>query len=165
MIDAAHRRGIRVLLDVIFNHTGNNWIYANGQDMPAYLAWPQFYQKGDWRDQNGNLDTTIESDDDGVWPREMQQENYDTRAGEGDLGAGDLDDEHAEFRRTDFLGVRHINYDGTGALDDLARCYKYWIGLTDCGGFRIDRERKQEKSRNCRDQKRSDPIFHSRSAY
>jgi len=32
-------------------------------------------------------------------------------------------------------------------------------------GSRIDRERDQEKSGDCRDQKRSDPIFHSRSAY
>jgi len=32
-------------------------------------------------------------------------------------------------------------------------------------GCRIDRERDQEKSGDCRDQKRSDPIFHSRSAY
>src|SRR5881275_569420 len=45
---------------------------------------------------------------------------------------------HAEMRRTDFVGDRDINYDGTTALDDITRCYKYWIALTDCDGFRVD---------------------------
>ena len=53
-------------------------------------------------------------------------------------GQGDIDDPHAEMRRTDFIGDRDINYDGTTALDDITRCYKYWIALTDCDGFRVD---------------------------
>ena len=44
----------------------------------------------------------------------------------------------AAFRRTDFMDMRDFNFDGTEALDDLARCYKYWIALTDCDGFRLD---------------------------
>ncbi len=150
LIGAAHGRGMRVLLDVVFNHTGDNWIYANGQDQPPYLPWPQFYQRGDWRDGNGNFVVQIGGDDDGVWPQELQQDDYYTRAGEGSLGAGDLNDEHAEFRRTDFVGDRHLNYDGTDTLDDLARCYKYWIALTDCDGFRIDtlKHLTQEAARN-----------------
>src|SRR4051812_6465676 len=34
LVAAAHGKHIRVLLDVVFNHTGDNWIYANGQDQP-----------------------------------------------------------------------------------------------------------------------------------
>ena len=34
--------------------------------------------------------------------------------------------------------LRDVNFDGTAALDDVARCYKYWIALTDCDGFRLD---------------------------
>ena len=86
----------------------------------------------------GGLDNTIAGNDDGVWPSELQEEDYYTRAGEGNLGAGSLDDPHAEFRRTDFVGLRDLNYDGTTALDDIARCFNYWIALTDCDGFRID---------------------------
>ena len=138
LISEAHRRDMRVLLDIVFNHTSNNWIYANGQDQPPYRPWPGFYDKGDWRNRTGALTGTIQGPDDGVWPTELQRDDYYTRAGEGNLGAGDIDDPHAEFRRTDFVGDRDINYDGTNALNDLARCYKYWIALTDCDGFRLD---------------------------
>jgi len=140
LVAQAHQRGMRVLLDVVFNHTSDNWIYANvaNPDSPPYLPWPGFYQKGDWRDRSGNFTPAIGGPDDGVWPTEFQGDDYYTRAGQGDLGAGGIDDPHAEFRRTDFLGDRDINYDGTNALADIARCYKYWIALTDCDGFRMD---------------------------
>lgn len=138
LVAAAHAKNMRILLDIVFNHTADNWIYANGQDQPPFLPWPQFYQKGQWRDRTGNLTSTIGGNDDGVWPEELQTDDCYTRAGEGDLGKGDIDDPHAEFRRTDFVGDRDINYDAPGVLDNVARCYKYWIALTDCDGFRID---------------------------
>jgi glycosidase len=150
LVAAAHQRNLRVILDIVFNHTGNNWIYSNGQDQPPFLPFPQFYSKGPWRDRDDNPVATIGADDDGVWPKELQIDDYYTRAGEGDLGAGNIDDPHAEFRRTDFDGDRDINYDGTAALDDVARCYKYWIALTDCDGLRIDtlKHVDQETGRN-----------------
>jgi glycosidase len=138
LVSQAHGRGMRVLLDVVFNHTSNNWVYGNDQDQPPYRPWPQYYGKGRWRTRSGGLTSMIQGPDDGVWPTELQNDDYYTRAGEGSLGAGDIDDPHAEFRRTDFVGDRDINYDGTKALNDIARCYKYWIALTDCDGFRID---------------------------
>jgi glycosidase len=138
MVSEAHKRGMRVLLDIVLNHTSNNWIYANGQDQPPFKPWPGFYDKGDWRSRTGGLTAKITGPDDAVWPTEFQVDDYYTRAGEGSLGNGDIDDPHAEFRRTDFVGDRDINYDGTNALNDISRCYKYWIALTDCDGFRID---------------------------
>ena len=141
---------MRVLLDVVFNHTADTWVYADGSDQPPYLPWPGFYRRGQWRTGGGGLADGIAGPDDGVWPVELQTEQYYTRAGEGDLGAGDIDDPHAEFRRTDFVGDRDVNYDGTRALDDVARCYKYWIALTDCDGFRLDtlKHVDQETGRN-----------------
>jgi glycosidase len=140
LVDAAHARGLRIILDVIFNHSGCNWLYANGERQPAYRPFPAFYARGDWFDGVGDTTSAIESaaSDTGVWPTELQIEGYYTRAGTGSLGAGSLDDPHAEFRRTDFIDLRDLNFDGTELLDDLARCFKYWIALSDCDGFRLD---------------------------
>lgn len=150
LVAAAHSQGMRVILDIIFNHSGCNWIYANGQREASYLGWPAFHQKGPWLDRTGGNTAAIHSDDDGVWPTELQQDDYYTRAGTGNLGEGNIDDPHAEHKRTDFLSLRDFNFDQTSALDDLARCYKYWIALTDCDGFRIDtlKHVSQEVGRN-----------------
>ncbi len=143
VIAAAHARNMRVLLDIVVNHTGNNWIYdltpGPLADQPPYRPWPNFYGKRQWRDKNDQATQAgIKGSDDGVWPDELWDDNTYTRAGEGSLGNGDIDDPHAEFRRTDFVGDRDLNYDGPGVLDVVARCYKYWIALTDCDGLRID---------------------------
>jgi glycosidase len=140
LVAAAHAQGLRVILDVIFNHSGCNWLYASGQRTPPYKPFPGFYQKGPWLDSDEDPVATIgpADADSGVWPTELQQDGHYTRAGTGSLGAGSLDDPTAEFRRTDFIELRDFNFDGTEALDDLARCYKYWIALTDCDGFRLD---------------------------
>lgn len=138
MVDAAHAAGLRVILDVIFNHTGNNWVYPGDVDKPPYQHWPAHYAQGKWRMGDDGLAVAIGGVDDGVWPEELQDDGHYTRAGEGSLSAGSFDDPHAEFRRTDFVGLRDVNFDGSRALDDLARCFKYWIALSDCDGFRID---------------------------
>ena len=152
LVAAAHAKGLRVILDVIFNHSGCNWLYANEQRTPPFKPFPGFYQKGPWLDPDEIPVAAIGSADSdaGVWPAELQQDQYYTRAGTGSLGAGSLDDPTAEFRRTDFIELRDINFDGTEALDDLARCYKYWIALTDCDGFRLDtlKHVSQETGRN-----------------
>ena len=31
LVDAAHDRGLYVILDVIYNHSGNNWFYRDEQ--------------------------------------------------------------------------------------------------------------------------------------
>ncbi|HEX2458552.1 MAG TPA: alpha-amylase family glycosyl hydrolase, partial [Vicinamibacterales bacterium] len=51
LVDAAHSRGIYVLLDVIYNHTGNNWFYDAGgtaRDSLAYRFSPPYPFHG-WR--------------------------------------------------------------------------------------------------------------------
>lgn len=140
MVRAAHERGMRVLLDIVFQHSGPNWQYPpdtpGGAEMPRYTSGR--YPFGSWVDATGALLTGAPDIDDAAWPDEVRNVDYYTRAGAGDLGAGDLGDPAAEHKRTDFFTLRDFNLDAAGALTDLALCYKYWIALTDCDGFRLD---------------------------
>jgi glycosidase len=140
LVAAAHTEGLRIILDIIFNHSGSNWLYPpetpGGALMPRYIT--GHYPFGSWRGNQGQSVAQIQSSEDGVWPAELAEAGVYTRAGAGDLGAGDLDDPQAEHKRSDFFDLRDFRLDRASVLNDLARCYKYWIALTDCDGFRID---------------------------
>jgi glycosidase len=148
LVAAAHAKGMRVILDVIFNHSGSNFDYRVGgkrQNQAPYLPWAGYYPDTAWRDRDDGLRADAPGPDDGVWPSELQNPDCYTRAGSGDLGAGSLDDPHAEHKRTDFLSLRDFNFDPPGAggadpatLSLLVRCYAHWVALTDCDGFRLD---------------------------
>ena len=69
-----HQRGLRVLLDVIFNHFGANWLYPpgtpGGEIKAAYTAGQ--YPFGAWHGEQGQAIVTIAGGEDGVWPSEFQ---------------------------------------------------------------------------------------------
>lgn len=140
LVDLAHKQGMRIILDIIFNHSGCNWLYP--QQTPGGIYEAAYtsgrYDFGSWRDGLGAPKQYIEEGADGAWPKEMQYEDCYTRAGSGSLDAGDIDHSQAEHKRSDFHSLRDFNLDNTGLFNDLARCFKYWIALTDCDGFRID---------------------------
>jgi glycosidase len=154
LCEDAHSRGLRVILDIIANHTGDNWGYvAPGDDAgalrnePPYLDFPQFYgaAAGDgagWttalRDEHQRGTPVAGGPHDGVWPIELQGPRHYTRAGAGSLGAGDLGDPHAEHKRTDFFALKDLALDAGETLSALIDCYRYWIALTDCDGLRLD---------------------------
>jgi glycosidase len=140
LVAAAHEHGLRVILDVIFNHSGANWLYPpdtpGGAERPAYTTGR--YRFGAWRGDQGQPVAAVQTADEGVWPAELRIEDSYTRAGRGDLGRGALEDPEAEHKRSDFEDLRDFRLAAPGLLTELARCYKYWIALTDCDGFRID---------------------------
>jgi glycosidase len=140
LIRRAHERGMRVLLDVIFNHSGANWLYPPGTPggdlMPGYTTGQ--YPFGQWRGDQGQPVAAVSGPEDGAWPAELRDPDSYTRAGFGDLGAGSLDDDGAEFRRTDFEDLRDFALEAGQTMRLLAQAYAYWIALTDCDGFRID---------------------------
>jgi glycosidase len=148
LVRAAHARGLRVILDVIFNHSGSNFDYEiAGQRVatPSFRRWPGFYPSILFTGENDETVAVIHGPEEGVWPRELQAPECYSRAGTGSLDRGSIDDPHAEHKRTDFGDLRDFNFDRPGGgiqdpetLRRLAECYKYWIALTDCDGFRID---------------------------
>jgi glycosidase len=153
LVDAAHNRDMYVLLDVIYNHSGNNWFYDDGGTPKSDLDYrfsPPYRVQG-WRSATGASISTIGSIDDGVWPREFQDFDWYTRAGK--IGKWDPepweDPLHPdnEFRRGDFFDLKDLSLprddkdkDATRnqVLNSLIRVYQYWIALSDCDGFRID---------------------------
>ena len=150
MVDAAHKKGIYVILDVIYNHSGNNWFYSeqNGEvryrNTMSYRFSPQ-YSFGKWRSKSGNIADQISNREDGVWPEEFQKTEYYTRAGQIERWDPDLSwenprDDDCEFRRGDFGDLKDFNhkYNDNEVLNALIRVYEYWIALSDCDGFRID---------------------------
>jgi glycosidase len=144
LVDAAHTRGIFVLLDIIYNHSGNNWFYAvNGSPRTTlpYRFQPPYAVHG-WRSGTGQSTGNIATLDDGAWPREFQNLDWYTRAGQ--IGRFDPesweDPLHPdnEFRRGDFFDLKDVNLNRQDTLSAVIRAYQYWIALSDCDGFRID---------------------------
>lgn len=146
LVDAVHDRGMYVILDVIFNHSGNNWYYRNEQNGLAMATMPyRFtppYPLHGWRSAQGDSMPVPVTLDDGVWPREFQNAGWYTRGGEiGHWGTAQWEDPQSpelEFRRGDFYDLKDFNLENESTLCSLARVYQYWIALTDCDGFRID---------------------------
>jgi glycosidase len=144
LVDTAHDRGIYVLLDVIYNHSGNNWYYDD-QGSPAdelpYRYQPPHPFHG-WRSQAGASVEQPGSLDDGAWPLEFQQLEWYTRAGR--IGRWDPDwwedplHPEIEFRRGDFYSLKNLEVRRNDVLSAVIRVYQYWIALSDCDGFRID---------------------------
>lgn len=143
LVDAAHEKGIYVILDVIYNHTGNNWFYRqNGDkaDMLSYRFQPSYPFYG-WRSHHDSVNT-VSKIDEGVWPKEFQDVEWYHRAGKIDKWDPDPweDPMHPDnqFRRGDFFDLKDLKLERDDVLDAVIKVYEYWIALTDCDGFRID---------------------------
>jgi glycosidase len=144
LVDAAHDRGMYVLLDIIYNHSGNNWFYDDKGEprttLPYRYAPPYGFHS--WRSRLGAPTRFIQDVDDGVLPHEFQNPDWYTRAGSiGQWDAAGWENPlHplVEFRRGDFFDLKDFDHTRPEVLDALIKVYMYWIALTDCDGFRID---------------------------
>src|SRR5690606_32177111 len=137
-------RNIFVILDVIYNHSGNNWFYdeqGTPRESLPYRFYPPYPIHG-WRSSTGDSRVEIENMDNAVWPTEFQNLEWYTRAGR--IGKWDPEPwenplhPDTEFRRGDFFDLKDINLNRNDTLSGVIRAYQYWIALSDCDGFRID---------------------------
>ena len=135
-----------VILDVIYNHSGNNWFYRDEQtgepkDSRGYRFEPPYPVHG-WRSATGESIPEPQAIDDGVWPQELQNLAWYTRAGSienwGIAAWEDPQSPDVEFRRGDFFDLKDWDLEKPGVIEALARVYQYWIALSDCDGFRAD---------------------------
>jgi glycosidase len=146
LVDAAHDRGMYVILDVIFNHSGNNWFYRDEltgeprNTMPYRFSPP--YPVHGWRSSESESIPEPLTREDGVWPQEFQDINIYTRSGEiGDWGVATWEDPlspFVQYRRGDFYDLKDLNLEHPDTLPIIIKAYQYWIALLDCDGFRLD---------------------------
>lgn len=138
LVRQAHERGMVVILDIIINHTGDNWAYPDDQ---PYYYWHDArgpFKFGHWREVDPSPGF---QNDDGVWPREIQSPNCYKRRGQI------RDWNHSEETiHGDFLSLKELDINRSDVLDTLIKVYKYWIALSDVDGFRVDTVKHMESS-------------------
>jgi glycosidase len=128
LVDKAHQRNppMRIILDVVINHSGDNWgypggysyIYCNGQQFPF----------GNWHSNDRPI------------PVELRNESFYHRCGE--ITANGWDSE-PECICGDICSLKDYatNEDDPVCFDVvnvLAKAHCYWIRETDVDGFRVD---------------------------
>src|ERR1700730_11102645 len=130
LVDAAHgfqRNGksytIRIILDVVVNHSGDNWSYPGG--FTYNYSNDQQFPFGFWRR------------DDRPIPIELRNENYYHRRG----NMADYD-HYPENQHGDLCGLKDYANDdddtGSAVINALIKAHCYWIREADVDGFRVD---------------------------
>jgi alpha-amylase len=123
LVEAAHARDVRVILDVVINHSGDNWYYP--EDYPYYYDDDIRFPFGGWRLDNRPLPQELRNPD--YYHRKGQIRNWDA---------------HPEYQQGDFLSLKDFHNDddpdGLQLLDTLIKSHCYWIREADVDGFRMD---------------------------
>lgn len=123
LVDAAHKLDMRVFLDVVLHHSGNNWFYPD--DAPYYYYNGVTFPLAGWRSDDHPI--PIELRDPELYGRKGQIRNYDT---------------YPETREGDFMELKAFRMDDSVeahyAQDLLIACHCYWIREVDIDGFRLD---------------------------
>ena len=137
MVQAAHgfiKDGlpfpIRIILDVVINHSGDNWFYQF-EDLPATKPYQYtndtVFNFGDWRS------------DDYPIPTELRNPSLYHRMGNITDSGWDTAPENLHG---DLIGLKDFNNEDTGDGNDLIniliKAHCYWIKETDIDGFRVD---------------------------
>ncbi len=136
LVRQAHARNMYVILDIIINHTGDNWAYPG--DYPYYY-WggaPGPFDFGFWREVDPAPGF---QEDDACWPIELQNPDCYKRRGQiRNWGCRD------EAINGDFLTLKELDITKPKVLDTLIKAYKYWIAAADIDGFRMDTVKHME---------------------
>jgi glycosidase len=167
MVKTAHENGIRVVLDIILNHTGQVFVYdpdrydtddGHGHTFkdPRWDGNP--YRVKGFRDASGApslpfaaIDTAANPaafPNSAVWPAEFQEPSNFTQ--HGHINNFDF---FPEFLDGDFFSLKDLRHgtrvmvNGQDQIDQyvvsptlqhLCQVYKFWIAFADLDGFRID---------------------------
>ncbi|MBL0741044.1 alpha-amylase family glycosyl hydrolase [Chryseolinea lacunae] len=123
LVDEAHAMDMRVFLDIVLHHSGDNWSYPG--DFPYYYYEGATFPFGSWRYDKKPSPLELRNPD--LYERKGQIRNFDC---------------YPETREGDFENLKTFkNDDSPEALyvqDILTKIHCYWIRETDVDGFRLD---------------------------
>ena len=123
LVDAAHAYDMRVFLDVVLHHSGDNWFYPN--DLPYYYYDSAVFPFGRWRYEDKPVPAELRNPD--LYWRKGQIRNFDSYP---ETKEGDFQDLKT-FKNDDSPEALHIQ-------EILTKIHCYWIRETDVDGFRLD---------------------------
>lgn len=128
LVREAHKRELRVIMDIVINHTGYTWSYVGDAVPPYQASGPREF--GSWRKiSEGEQLTEI----DAVWPVEFQNPDWYKRRGAiQDWMNPD------ETANGDFFSLKKLDHDRDDVVAALTAVYKYWIAAADFDGYRLD---------------------------
>lgn len=137
LVKEAHKRGIYIILDIVLNHTGDNWSYPGNH--PYYYSEGIKFPFGFWRE--ADLSAGTQWPDDAVWPVEFQNPDWYRRKGQIRNW-----DSFPETRDGDFCSLKELDTSNSEVLKALIDVYKYWIAVADIDGYRLDAVKHLEDS-------------------
>ena len=117
---------MRIILDVVINHSGDNWAYPGG--FPFFYHDDEQFQFGFWRREDRPV------------PTELRNENLYHRRGEIRSAGGF--DTFPENQHGDITSLKDFANDddaiGSELINVLIKAHCYWIREADVDGFRVD---------------------------
>ncbi|CAG5017863.1 Alpha-amylase [Dyadobacter sp. CECT 9275] len=123
LVEKAHDYDIKVFLDIVLHHSGDNWTYPG--DEKYYYYQGAVFPFESWRSQN--LPVPIELRNPELYWRKGQIRNFDA---------------YPETREGDFANLKSYKNDASPEAllvqQILTKIHCYWIRETDIDGFRID---------------------------
>lgn len=125
LVSQAHRRGMRVLLDVVVNHTARVFDYRDGDGWVAARQAPKQIQR--WTQP--------------LYPRELRRQAFFHRR--GNVQDWNL---REQAENGDFMGLRDLATERREVQNALIRSVLWWIKQTDADGFRLDTVKHTDRS-------------------
>lgn len=123
LVDVAHDLDMRVFLDIVLHHSGDNWSYPGQYDYYYYNGLQFPLEK--WRYEDKPIPLELRNPD--LYNREGQVKNFDV---------------YPETRDGDFFQLKTFRNDNSREAlylqDLLITIHCYWVRETDVDGFRVD---------------------------
>ncbi|MDN3670529.1 alpha-amylase family glycosyl hydrolase [Echinicola jeungdonensis] len=123
LVDKAHSMNMRVFLDVVLHHSGDNWAYPF--DKEYFYHKGKSFPFGQWRYHDKPSPNELRNPD--LYFRKGQIRNFDS---------------YPETQEGDFFGLKTFKNDNSPEAhfvqDILTKIHCYWIKETDVDGFRLD---------------------------